>query len=275
MKALKFNKGILRIIIPPLILLLVIALYVGERYLFTNRSTRASSEHYEITATRQDSELSQYLLGPLEDNYKTVNEAMGFENKSVHHVIIFKTYKNYQNFLFNLDPKWRDSYIGYVSAEGQNIKVTSTNAKDIEDYTRENLVTELQYENVLDILNHNRYSIEKEPMWLIEGIATHFTADDSLKSDYLETVKHNDFPDMNTILAMPQGRGTLMSQNVDAFGQENGMAFSYYMVDYIINQYGYPTLKAIFDSPDNLFTEIEATSNQDFINKVQNYINQQ
>lgn len=282
-KMLNFReRGGIWVYLPALLLypLALLFLFTGIYYNGVKAVPRVESENLLVYSIRRDVPLAKEVAEYLEPYSIELKSLLGLELNKPTEVVIHRSMKEYRKKVFELAPRWSQTYSRFVTSELGDIEFISTNSKDIEaltwydmEYIKRNAKVSLGQE----YLNSANYNYRSLPIWLSEGVPFYLVADET----DIESVKaaiSNSVTPQSAILKMDLVRSNLFTIVSDTFTDSNGREYTYAMVDFLVQKYDEQTLincvkdkkftlsDVGYEDYDSLYLEWEAFLNENYRN---------
>ena len=201
-----------------------------------------SNEYFAFYLEDKDIKVLNDLEKTLNKNFLELSNIMqtNFSDKIA--VIIYPDIKEFHKAInFEDAPDW------VVGAAGKNeLKMVSPlNPGRVHDYESliKSIVHELCHSVVINMREQGQVGL---PKWLDEGFAFYYAEQltEENKRDLLKGAKQSDIPSWKSL----NNAGTA------EFGDKNGYVFSALIVDFLINNYGYDTIRKLILQPNDFQT---------------------
>ena len=210
-----------------------------------------ASEHFNFYSENKYKNHCKKISEVLEKNHKKITDNLKIQSDEKTNIYVYSDLDSFHEAIGQ--PNASEWMVGAEMGNNVMKMVSPYIDKSKEDYMIKVAIHE--FTHVL-VRNINK---EVVPNWLNEGIAT-FEAnqmDDSIK----KFIKSNQVPKIMDLENMGAQR----------FGDNGGYAYSYSIVEFIINQYGYDDLVDLIKSPKD-FEKILGLSQDEFQNKWEVYL---
>lgn len=201
-----------------------------------------SNNYFDFYLDDKDINALTDLEKTLTENFLELTSIMqtSFENKIA--VIIYPDIKEFHKAInFEDAPDW------VVGAAGKNeLKMVSPlNPGRVHDY--ESLIKSIVHESCHSVVMNMREQGQVGlPKWLDEGFAFYYAKQltEENKRNLLKGIKQSDIPSWESL----NNAGTA------EFGDVNGYVYSALIVDFLINEYGYDTIRKLILQPNDFQT---------------------
>ena len=245
----KFNfteKGGLWVYLPALILYPLIAAIIGFSVYHVGVKTepRAETDNLKIYSIRRDAALAEDIVEYLDPYATELKATLDVSYKRKVELTVNRSLKIYGHNVYNLSPRWPQSYSVLVTAEPGNIQMISPVAKDMENmsfYTVDYILRNAKVSLAQDYLNDYNYSFKRLPMWLSEGLPCYLVSDVSDIALIKDVIRSSDTPASN-IMNMDLLRTKLYSIRTDVYSDSHGRAYAYAFADFFVQKYDEQTV---------------------------------
>ncbi len=266
------KRLILSILLYPLIIL---TLVVSIKFFGVKNTPKATLDNIIFYSTHKDREIIYELkdyLKPYNDKFIKLLDYTSNRNIDI---IVDRTFKDYVNNVFSVQPRWPESTSIFITSELNNIHILSPNNKTEEYYNMDYIKTRTKISLCKYYFNNVNLFYERLPLWLTDGYAIYLSLDEKELDKINTIIKDNDIPDMD-IMNMDQNRSMLYSINTDHYTLNNGFEFSYLFIKFFIDKYGEKTIlewtkdktfqfeDTGYESYENLYEDLEEYRKKNF-----------
>ena len=280
-KKLNFTeKGGLWVYLPALILYPLILAIIGFSVYHVGVKTepRAETDNLKVYSIRRDAALAEDIVEYLDPIATDLKSTLDISYKSKVELTVNRSLKTYGHNVYNLSPRWPQSYSVLVTSEPGNIQMISPVAKDMENmsfYTVDYILRNAKVSLAQDYLNDYNYSFKSLPMWLTEGLPCYLVADESDISLIQETIRTTETPASN-IMNMDLLRSKLYSIRTDVYSDSYGRDYAYAFADFFVQKYDEQTVidwakdktfkleHTGYETYDALYKDFEAFLNENY-----------
>jgi hypothetical protein len=200
---------------------------------------RAETDNLRIYSIKRDAELAKDIVTYLDPYAMQIKHDLDASFKQPVEITINRSLKIYSRNVYNLQPRWPQSYSVLVTSEPGNIQMISPVAEDMEDmnfYTIDYVLSNAKVSLAQDYLNDINYAFKRLPMWLTEGVPCYIVADDTDIERVKRIVKTTETP-KSSIMKMDLLRSNLYSINTDEYSTSNGREYAYVFIDFFVQKF--------------------------------------
>lgn len=274
-------NGRMKAFLSPVILFVLVIIFIVTWHYFRNTITKKETEHFSYNVTRGDLKNIEKMSDVLEANYDRITEDLKL---TLDEKIVVRVYPSWNTYEKGVRlSKWKDTWNILTSAQFGDIRILTPAYKDVEWWNEDVASEKAVHSFVHALMVRNHLDVNKMPNWLSEGVAEYETY--KYNEKYLinlkKIVKEYEIPN-KSILKKPHGgfesktfnpgknvkcaEVTIVvdGQNSQQFHMSYGDSFSYTVIDFIINNYGYEKLSKIIRKPKQYLEILEIKNEDEF-----------
>ena len=210
---------------------------------------QSESDHFIFYAAEQDKACIKDLIKTLEDNYTRITDDLDASLNKKASIYIYSDLSTFHAAINQPDaPSW---VVGIALPGTTTIKIVNPSNADGRPYSDMMKVIVHEFTHIVTMnINSDVYNI---PLWLSEGIAVFEAEQSEGTAEVISRAKSsNEYPTLKSI-----------ESGTNNFGTRGGYQFSYSIIEYMVNTYGYDKVIALIKSPSE-FEKILGLSEEDF-----------
>ena len=220
------------------------------------------SRYFDYYCTDQDQPALPQLSSLLENNVRLIRRNLKSESREG---IIVEIYPHLTAFHEAIgQPHSPDWAVGY-GGEGKIQIVSPLNPGPHHSF---DTILKVAVHEMTHVITA-RMLTQRIPTWLNEGIALYESQTaENIREALLPNIEQNLIPTFADLDITPDG-----SSDINTFVDHNGYEYSYTIVEFIVDRYGYDSLAALLHSPQD-FTEIFGLNEDEFYGEWVDFIRQ-
>lgn len=201
-----------------------------------NIKLQIENENFKFYSVNKDRECLDDLSNVLKENYNKISNDL---NIKLDEKVVIEIYPDISSFHNAIGVSNEANWVVGIGWDNQIKMLSPLNPG--EEHTYDTLVQVLVHEFTHILISKINSDLESIPIWLNEGVATYEAnqMNDNGISFIKESLENNSVPSLSEMTS-------------EGFVEVGGYIFSYTIIEYIVENYGYDAVRSLIRNPANL-----------------------